>query len=384
MYPVERVFRYAFGDHEVRLDALYLYVLNPFVMRRSRGGAMRCSSELIEKDGCEERLFRDQGFATMPCGAPSHRHGFTLIEVLVVVSIIALLSVLLLAAVQRAREAARRSRCVNDLRQVGLALNAFVSRNERFPSPNAGPMLSFYVPLLPYLDQAALHDSINVEVDAPGVVPENNTAARVSIGALLCPSDPPPSVGAGWTSYAGNRGVCERRTRPDRYEYDGVFGDGARLRDVTDGLSNTAAVSEWLLGRSPGRKGEHVRMPRDERRMVFETPGGHAGLDWSRSFTAQCDSLDLANARIAGVVKGLPWIEGEYGRTLYNHLTPINGRSCSNGTQFGAYTAGSMHPGGANVLFADGHVNFLRDSMAPAVWRALGTRSGGEVVNERF
>lgn len=343
-------------------------------MRRSSG-----------KGECKGRLFRDKALAWTPCGAPTHRQGFTLIEVLVVVSIMAVLFVLLIAAVQQAREAARRSRCVNNLRQVGLALNAFVSRNEAFPSPNSGPMLSFYVPLLPYLDQSALYSSINVEVDAPGVVPENRTAAMVSIGVLLCPSDPPQSAGAGWTSYAGNRGVCVKTPPPVRFEYDGVFAVGAtRPRGITDGLSNTAAVSEWLLGRPPVRRSKGQGMLRDERRTVFKTSRGHADPDWPKSFPVQCNSLDLSNATIAGIVKGIPWIEGEFGRTLYNHLMPINGRSCSNGTQFGAYTAGSTHPGGANVLFADGHVNFLRDSMTPAVWRALGTRSGGEMVNERF
>jgi prepilin-type processing-associated H-X9-DG protein len=105
--------------------------------------------------------------------------------------------------------------------------------------------------------------------------------------------------------------------------------------------------------------------------------------DLSR-FGSECHGVDPQLARLESLGKGLDWTRGGFGYSLYNHIIGINDHTCTNAglVDQGAWTAGSAHPFGANTLFADGHVAFVKDSISLQTWRALGTRNGGEAVSE--
>ena len=101
------------------------------------------------------------------------------------------------------------------------------------------------------------------------------------------------------------------------------------------------------------------------------------------AFGSECHGLDPLLAQVESLGKGLDWTRNGFGYSLYNHVLGINDHTCTNAglVDQGAWTAGSAHPSGANVLFADGHVAFVKDSISLPTWRALGTRNGGEVVS---
>ena len=312
--------------------------------------------------------------AELPSDRP--RRGFTLIELLVVIAIIALLVGLVAPAVQSSREAARRSQCASNLKQFGIAIAGSVAGSSLFPAGNSRGGYSAHVNLLPHLEQHALFDAFNFSVDVYDRAPSspNFTAVGATVALFLCPSD--RSVGPGppgWTSYAGNRGVGVQA-----YGYNGAFAElPGRIgpASFTDGMSQTVAMSEWVIGPESDRA-------RDARRSVFETGSPLMGPHQFDQFTELCQSLDPARATPGAKIKGQEWQFGEFGHTLYNHTIIINGKSCMNKTaiQQGAWTAGSLHPGGAAALFADGHVRFVSDEIGLKVWRAHGSRNGGELI----
>ncbi len=307
------------------------------------------------------------------------RSAFTLIELLVVMGVLAILIALLLVAVQSARESARRVACTNNLRQLGIALHSYASSTGVLPSGGNGAGYSPHVAILRELDQAPLFNSINFQVNAFEPLTEKNpnwTAARTGLSVFLCPSDPPVSTKPrAWTSYAGNKG-----TGYQRRGYDGAFvGPGHKyvgLADFRDGTSTTAAIAEWILGN--GRLSQ-----RDPKRQVFRVPDTLTDDAQLELFVERCQAIDYRSAEVSSPSKGLDWTIGGYINTLYNHVAAINQKSCTNNglIQEGAYSAGSLHPGGANLLFADGHVQFLKETTSPTVWKALGSRDGQEVVS---
>jgi len=306
---------------------------------------------------------------------PARRHpraGLTLIECLVAVMILGILFALLIPAVQMAREAARRSQCNNNLRQLGIGLHNYAAVNETFPP---GYYFSLHASILPFVEQAPLYHAINFEGSAADSQGLTDTAVMLSL--FLCPSDDPPSNpgGYGWTNYAGNRG-----SGVQKYRYNGIFTAPAfptvRPTDVVDGTSQTAMVSEWILGPGNGPI-------RDAKRANFHTPDRFNEADELDLFAAECHDIDVATARVGPPPRGMNWLRGEFGYTLYNHVLGIGDHTCLNGTgvQIGAWTAGSFHPRGANCLFADGHVQFLSDTVSRELWRALGSRDGHEVTS---
>jgi len=300
------------------------------------------------------------------------RRGFTLIEILVVISIIGLLIALILPAVQAARDAARRLQCANNLKQIGLAIHNYESAHGVFPQ--GGAKISHYShlsQLLPFLEQSPNYNRINFELIATDAANDTAYAARISI--FMCPSDGQSPGYPAWTNYAGCRG-----NTPDVIGDNGVFAAtraGVPLtigfRDVTDGAGTTAAMAEWLVGFFPFG-------PSSERRSTLE-------LSFApEEFETNCRTVNflaLPADRIQNS-KGRSWLLGDQA-SLYNHVMPPNGRSCilRGKSLKAAYTPSSNHPGGANVLFLDGHFQFVRDTIEEKVWRAIGSRDGGEVVS---
>jgi prepilin-type N-terminal cleavage/methylation domain-containing protein/prepilin-type processing-associated H-X9-DG protein len=330
------------------------------------------------------------------------RSGFTLIEMLVVVSIIGLLAALLMPAVQASREAARRAQCENNLKQIGLALHNYESANTSFPlnwrNPRVDPARGFpfvigarpysaLTRLLPYLDQQPLYASINYSVetfpaksDSDFPFPQNLTAYGTSLAVFLCPSDGATTPTSHGCNYRGNYGVGPMpATARETYDsgngffsFPGVLGS----QSFPDGLSHTVAYSERLRGTGPG-----------------------GGLSPARDFgyimvLPQCITRDADTAldccRLASTIgfpayrmAGFTWFYGDFECAAYNHAQEPNGRipdAITAGPWCGIATARSLHPGGVNSLMADGSVRFVKESISRKVWRGLGTRNGDELV----
>ncbi len=319
------------------------------------------------------------------------RRGLTLIELLVVVAVVGLLAALLLPAVQAAREAGRRASCANNLRQLGLGLQSYVALHGVFPDcvdDRAG--YSLFVRLLPFVEQQSLYDAINQEL--PWFHAANFTGGNASLSMLLCPSEGPMSRTS--TSYAGNwgDGVTPYQQGPTglfaNRPYSATGPTAVRpvgFGDLRDGSSQTAALAEWLVG-------DPVTY---ERRKAIHLPVEMQGPAVSLTpnptptplFLARCRALDGMVPQLNTLIKGARWALHGPPHTLYNHAMTPNQPSCVNtigSPAIVAWTAGSEHPGGSFFAAADGHVRFVRDTIEPDVWHALGSRSGGELISGRW
>ncbi|MEQ9406221.1 MAG: DUF1559 domain-containing protein [Fuerstiella sp.] len=299
------------------------------------------------------------------------RPGFTLIELLVVIAIIAILIALLLPAVQQAREAARRTQCRNNLKQIGLALHNYHDVHSCFPfgQGGTGGRYSALSQVLPMLDQGPLYDEINFE--SPLNTPVNDAARVAELPAFRCPSDfsnPQPQAG-GAVNYYGNKGsgILWQNKRQD-----GVFfrDSRVRFRDITDGTSNTASFCERLL--TDGNNGT-VSPDSD----VFLALSDPADQDEA---IRMCEAVDISNlANQFPIFMGAPWMNGQH---CYLHVDVPNKRSCGFYPTKATMPASSRHPGGVQVQLADGSVRFTSENIDLLVWRAVGTRAGEEVIGE--
>ncbi|MFO0889265.1 MAG: DUF1559 domain-containing protein [Isosphaeraceae bacterium] len=312
---------------------------------------------------------------------PDENRGFTLIELLVVIAIIAVLISLLLPAVQAAREAARRAQCSNNLKQIGLALHNYHDTSGVFPSSmNAWSALrtayySAFTAILPHLEERPLFASYNLELN--NTDPANTTATATVLAVYFCPSmtlprvkpDPQYNDFAAPASYAMSSGSRYAWAWSNTTLYgppDGVLipneatpapgrpvvGVGpVGLRSITDGTAQTYMVGEQDYAL---------------RNYRFGAPDPRAGQERGGN-GVWCDGYPASGSFSAFG----PFNSHEY----FGPGSRPDYREAS-----GVASFRSQHPGGAQFLYADGSVRFLKDGVDRSIYRALSTRSGGEVL----
>lgn len=301
----------------------------------------------------------------------SNRKGVTLIETLVVIAIIGILAALILPAIQKARESARRMRCTDNLRQLSLSLNAYNSSMGVLPMSINGNRFSIHAMILPFIDQKPLYDSINFSLFPDSS--QNKTVLSIAVDLFICPSDFENKYKFR-NYYYGNRGVgYDEEDSKNNGFIVAPLNPPINISDCIDGSSVTAALCESLPSIYPLF---------DNKRDVFMTSVAMSHAKDFDQFSLKC----MQSVTPSGVPKGDSWIQGDFIYTNYNHTLGVNQHSCTNGTlvQQGAWTASSVHTTGAFCAFADGHVSFIKESMNLSVWRAIGTRNGGEVIDDVF
>jgi len=363
----------------------------------------------------------------------SHRRGFTLIELLVVIAIIAVLIALLLPAVQAAREAARRAQCVNNLKQLGLAIHNYHSVNDGLPPGGQsfsggdgggipafgwvhGPQnFGMKTRLLPYMEQQPLYNALNFRVTASQWVPTpaapyvqngynmNSTAAWAKVSFFICPSDGnnsnqtmpgPTSSGPGccsWVqglniSYANNLGMNRYNNNwaMNGPSYmvgnDCCFTKPLSFASVTDGLSNTVIFSEWVKGKGTNTSGAINNVYQNGpgvTAVAMNTVGTVANIQ----LAALCQNT-VFNTGNSWDFKGEAWISEDSGRGGgYFHIQTPNRKSCNCCGHDTIVGASSYHPGGVNVTMLDGSVKFIKDTVNPITWYAISSIDWGETVS---
>lgn len=334
------------------------------------------------------------------------RKAFTLIELLVVIAVIGILIALLLPAVQAAREAARRTQCINQLKQLGVALHNYHDVKRQFPPSTMqdagyenGTLGEFFAygalaMLMPYMEGGNVYNTMNMSepLYVPGsgssgysISAANMRAAGTLVPLLLCPSDASRSVSSdygvsqlGSANYAACIGTGRNFGSP--FDTDGIFYATSKTKaaDVTDGLSNTAAFSECRLGLY--QENATGALPGGDMQAVYAMIYGPVS-------NSACASAGLWNSTNN---KGFLWLVGELRCTSYNHYYTPNqaiwdciGYDANNGyATTGWHGARSLHPEGVNLTLADGSVRFVSSSINALIWRGLATRSGGEANSE--
>ncbi len=354
------------------------------------------------------------------------RLGFTLVELLVVIAIIGILIALLLPAVQAAREAARRTQCTNNLKQLGLALHNYHDTYKKFPGLGQGTSnpwapdrcnllhMSGVAVMLPFMEQTPLYDQvsspqINPPYPAWGPVPWwgwNFQPFLQKVPGLLCPSDTTDISGSyqpfGNTNY--NFCVGDQITNTVWWDIGqgsgslkprGLFGRNSfhKMADITDGTSNTIAMSEETVSPAPDNYQIHGNYV--ENASVDGTnPSGNCLIYKGTGTTIASTAPGI------GEIRGVAWCWGTMVGSGFNTVLPPNSVGCtSGGSEWGGnniFPPDSYHPGGVNALLADGSTRFISETIDTGdltlpeanstgvtyspygVWGALGSKAGGE------
>jgi prepilin-type N-terminal cleavage/methylation domain-containing protein/prepilin-type processing-associated H-X9-DG protein len=349
---------------------------------------------------------------------PEYRHGFTLIEVLVVIAIIASLVALLLPAVQSAREAARRGQCLNNLKQIGLAALNYESANGTFPSSSivAGSGTSVVwknnwstlCRILPWLEQVPAYDAVNFTwKDSDGT---NTTVCGLLVPSFVCPSDPQSQMQAfndrGTVFGRSNYGSCDGdwyvfsfpgagpnwSGMPSRCAF--TVNAARRFADFSDGASNTLLYAE-VKTFQPRLKcaGLSVNNPFAEPAPNAPVPADYNGNGCS--FATKMHT-HWSNGGVYHAGFTTSWPPNKRTDYFYDGSQPvvpvigagnidtdiISVNENDGGPTFAAFTARSYHPSGVNVLFGDGSARFAKTTIDGMIWRALGTIGGGEIVSD--
>ena len=365
------------------------------------------------------------------------RRGFTLIELLVVIAIIAILIALLLPAVQQAREAARRTQCRNNLKQIGLAMHNYHDVHLQFPPGRMAPSrgqnvgidcwyghVSPLYHVLPYIDQGNVYNQLDhnltrVRFGTP-LCDTNGFVNSLALPAFMCPSDPSHQSGVNTNSYRANwgatayggrhfgSGLAEDATYTPNAESEldgapsGSFGDtsGRKIGSFSDGTSNTSLYSERMVG-------THNTSTVSLANYLHKNDGGTsfvpgANTDTTASVVTACSAItaaDINTSNISGNYRvdfgytsgdDPAWYYSSYQHGAYNHLYTPNYPvpDCGKGSlpddesELAIVSARSYHTGGVHTCLADGSVKFVSNNIDLNIWKAAGTRAGGEVLGD--
>ena len=300
----------------------------------------------------------------------NRRRGFTLIELLVVIAIIAVLIALLLPAVQQAREAARRTQCKNNLKQIGLAQHNYhdtfntlpPGSIQAFPPGNAQNEATWVSMMLPGIDQSTLYNRANFSSCFGCTVAPGNPSYEIvspTISAMICPSDVDVGLALGIYrrgNYAANSGIGPLRSVSDPRDPTRTWGpytmnSSTRMRDFTDGTTNTILVSELL------------KVPGDDFRGVMHYPEGSL---YQHDQTPNSSVPDQFRSSLCVSITRAP-CTGVY--TAWNNRAIV-------------LAARSQHVGGVQSLLADGSVRFISNNIHRPTWQALATPNLSEAMGE--
>jgi len=282
----------------------------------------------------------------------SRRTAFTLIELLVVIAIISTLIGLLLPAVQKVRESAYKGQCLNNMKQIGLAMNLYHEAHDAFPTASTTSSASAFTQILPFIEQDNIRKAYNIDL-SPTVAP-NDALAKLSIRIFICPTMRKPTAPADaytthYASYAASIG--SKYAWGPATEDDGVLVRYQTSSGISHGGISDGASSTFLVGE-----------------MGF-----------------QLQDYTFTRGAYAGQVRGgnTSWALGYASYAFGSTLRPLNTETFGPSLQAGGLHAfRSDHIGGGNFLFADGSVRFVRDSITPHNYQGLSTRAGGEIVSD--
>ncbi|MEX0613270.1 MAG: DUF1559 domain-containing protein [Pirellulales bacterium] len=308
----------------------------------------------------------------------SRQGGFTLVELLVVIAIIGILVALLLPAIQAAREAARRTQCANNLRQLGIASHGYHDTHKVFP-PGAfrdgltydlAQNMTWLARLLPLIEESG----IAAGIDWKKKVTDHPEIIGLELAVIRCPSDEglrvnPQYAPTNYVACVGTSGFTEKGIPYIVPPPDGLYYTDSRerIKNVTDGTSHTMAFSECRINNPWIRRFGST--------VVIDCALRNANQQFS----------DNTPAGTRG--RGESWFDGTSSQTwAYNTLQPPNdpltpNHECENYSTHGNFAARSRHPSGVHVVFVDGSLRFVSDSINITFWRALGTIAGGEGVD---